>query len=194
MATPPRNFSDDFASPDATEATASQAPAKQSKVPVIVWILGGLGCGGLGLFVLGIIAAIALPSFLNQGTRAKETQARNLIGSMIRGQQAYSLETGEFAATIEELELGFSESDFLFYAYDMVPGSDPPSVFIYATPKDSNIRGFVGALYAVGESSIVYSDICKSDQFGVNIAELPTLLTDIAEPEVVCPPGTSLVN
>lgn len=192
MAPPPHNPPDDFASPEQTEATAPQTPVQQSKIPVIVWILGGLGCGGLGLLVLGIIAAIALPSFLNQGARAKETQGLNMIGSTIRGQQAYFLETGEFANTLEELELGLGESEDLFYAYNMVPGSDPTSVFIYATPKDGDIRGFVGTVYATEEAVAQSGGICESNERGARISELPTVAQDATE--VICPPGSSLVN
>lgn len=49
------------------------------------------------IIIIGILAAIALPSFLNQASRARETEAQTNLGAVNRGQQAFLLEYGEFA-------------------------------------------------------------------------------------------------
>lgn len=46
------------------------------------------------LLIIGIMAAIALPSLLSQSNKAKQVEGRNNIGAMNRAQQAYSLESG----------------------------------------------------------------------------------------------------
>lgn len=49
------------------------------------------------IIIIGILSAIALPSFLNQANKAKQSEAKTIIGSMNRAQQAYQLEAGKFA-------------------------------------------------------------------------------------------------
>ncbi|HEY9880399.1 MAG TPA: type IV pilin-like G/H family protein [Leptolyngbyaceae cyanobacterium] len=186
--TPPGDFTPD--------ASSSQTSSQKEKFPVVLWILGGLGCGCLSLIVLGILAAIALPSFLNQASNAKQSEARTYVGSMLRGQQAYFIEKGAFTTSIDQLGLGIS-SDTENYTYEIVPGEDSSSVFVYATPKDSSLRGFAGAVYAVSDASnevMTYTGLCQGDDLGKLPSIPPALDTDMAEPEVVCPPGSSTAN
>lgn len=58
------------------------------------------------IIIIGILAAIALPSFLNQANKAKQSEAKTYAGSMNRGQQAFYLENNEFASQIGDLGLG----------------------------------------------------------------------------------------
>jgi type IV pilus assembly protein PilA len=48
------------------------------------------------IIIIGILSAIALPSFLNQANKAKQSEAKTYIGSMNRAQQAYYLEKSRF--------------------------------------------------------------------------------------------------
>lgn len=49
------------------------------------------------IIIIGILSAIALPSFLNQANKAKQSEAKTYVGSMNRAQQAYYLERNQFA-------------------------------------------------------------------------------------------------
>lgn len=49
------------------------------------------------IIIIGILSAIALPSFLNQANKAKQSEAKTIVGTMNRAQQTYLLEAGEFA-------------------------------------------------------------------------------------------------
>lgn len=48
------------------------------------------------IIIIGILSAIALPSFLNQANKAKETESKTYVGSMNRSQQAFYLEKKHF--------------------------------------------------------------------------------------------------
>ena len=48
------------------------------------------------IIIIGILAAIALPAFLNQANKAKQSEGKTNVGSMNRAQQAYYLEKSEF--------------------------------------------------------------------------------------------------
>jgi type IV pilus assembly protein PilA len=58
------------------------------------------------VIIIGILAAIALPSMLNQSNKAKEAGAKTALGAINRAQQAYQLETNTFAATFDGLKIG----------------------------------------------------------------------------------------
>lgn len=58
------------------------------------------------IIIIGILAAIALPAFLNQANKAKQSEAKTTVGSMNRAQQTYVLEKNRFADTSLFGELG----------------------------------------------------------------------------------------
>jgi type IV pilus assembly protein PilA len=73
------------------------------------------------IIIIGILAAIALPSFLNQANKARESEAKTYIGSINRAHQAYFLENSKFGADLTALELGLSDS--ASYKYSTVGGT-----------------------------------------------------------------------
>lgn len=60
------------------------------------------------VIIIGVLAAIALPNLLSQVGKAKESEAKNGVGSLNRAQQAYHFEKAEFADVVEA---GASTSD-----------------------------------------------------------------------------------
>ncbi|MEB3217440.1 MAG: type IV pilin-like G/H family protein [Nostocales cyanobacterium 94392] len=58
------------------------------------------------IIIIGILSAIALPSFLNQANKAKQSEAKTIAGTMNRAQQTYLLEAGQFASAKEFGNLG----------------------------------------------------------------------------------------
>ncbi len=62
------------------------------------------------IIIIGILAAIALPSFLNQASKARQSEAKTYTGSMNRSQQAYYLEKQEFAANLTSLAVGIAQT------------------------------------------------------------------------------------
>ncbi len=59
----------------------------------------------ISIVILGILAAIALPSMLKQTLRAKQAGALSYIGSVNRAQQVYRLEFPVFANNMTNLGL-----------------------------------------------------------------------------------------
>jgi type IV pilus assembly protein PilA len=72
------------------------------------------------IIIVGVLAAIALPSFLNQIGKARGSEAKSSLGVMNRSQQAYRLENGTFAGTTALLDAKISPK---FYAYTMTSAS-----------------------------------------------------------------------
>ena len=55
------------------------------------------------IIIIGILSAIALPSFLNQANKAKQSEAKQYTGTLNRVQQSYYLEKNRFASDLTSL-------------------------------------------------------------------------------------------
>ena len=96
------------------------------------------------IIIIGILASIALPSFLNQANKAKQSEAKTYVGSMNRAQQAYYLEKNAFAADITTLGLGVSSST-TNYKYSISAAT--ASVGNLATPTTGGpLRAYSGGV------------------------------------------------
>ncbi|PZO42674.1 MAG: prepilin-type cleavage/methylation domain-containing protein [Pseudanabaena frigida] len=62
------------------------------------------------IIIIGILAAIALPSFLNQASKARQSEAKSYTGAMNRAQQAYYLEKQEFAPNLVTLSFNIAQT------------------------------------------------------------------------------------
>lgn len=114
------------------------------------------------IIIIGILSAIALPSFLNQANRARESEASTYVGTINRAQQAYRLESPLFSATFENLEAGIGTPDsvggpitteFYIYTIDTAAGTIATRADITADPIDPNLHGFRGCANATGGQS-----------------------------------------
>jgi prepilin-type N-terminal cleavage/methylation domain-containing protein len=116
------------------------------------------------IIIIGILSAIALPSFLNQANKARESEAKQYVGSINRAQQAFFLEKSQFTTEFGRLGLGI-QTQTANYAYHLVadganytagtPGSSSGSttgllktgVYSLGQPLNtSTLRAFVGAV------------------------------------------------
>lgn len=67
------------------------------------------------IIIIGILSAIALPSFLGQANKARQSEATNAVGTVNRAQQAYYTEEGTFASSLGDLGVSFPDSDNYTY-------------------------------------------------------------------------------
>ncbi len=81
--------------------------------------IGGIAVGGVsifvGLFVMGIVAAISIPSFLKYQGKAKQAVARTEINDFHLAQQRYYLSYNEYADSFDTL--GWFPRNDTSYAY-----------------------------------------------------------------------------
>ncbi|MEG4283706.1 type IV pilin-like G/H family protein [Microcoleus sp. A006_D1] len=98
------------------------------------------------LMIIGILSAIALPSFLGCGNKAKQSEAKQYISSMNRAQQAYFADKGAFSNSITALGLGI-KTQTINYNYSTL--STKNSAFSYGVARSNNLRSYVGAVFLV---------------------------------------------
>ena len=107
------------------------------------------------IIIIGILAAIALPSLLSQANKAKQSEARNNVGAVNRAQQARFLESARFATG----EAGFSQlgigipTQTVNYLYTLESAAPTERAQNRATPAIPNLRPYVGVVFTASDSS-----------------------------------------
>ncbi|QJB26321.1 type IV pilin-like G/H family protein [Limnospira fusiformis] len=114
------------------------------------------------IIIIGILSAIALPSFLNQANKARESEARTYVGSVNRAQQARLMEAGEFTTDLTQLGLGIS-SVTENYTYNLLANATVGAV---VNAKGApNLRDFGGLVWVgktIGNESTTLAKLCEA--------------------------------
>lgn len=95
----------------------------------------------------------------------KERDGRLIVGSFIRGQQAYFAEKETFTTDIKELGLGLEDRELNNYTYQVSPSNNlRQAVFVTATAKVAGLRSFSGAVFVIkeGEEATTITGICET--------------------------------
>ena len=120
------------------------------------------------IIIIGILSAIALPSFLNQANKAKQSEAKQYVGTLNRVQQAYYLEKSQFAS-------------------DMIP---------LANPVPSSTENYAYAPSAVTSSSTnvtnsgVSNKVALKSYVGMVAISVVTAASDATTTAVLCEANT----
>jgi len=142
------------------------------------------------IIIIGILSAIALPAFLNQANKAKQSEGKQYISSINKGQQAYYAERTSFGSDVSSLGLGLKTAT-TNYNYNVTAAS--ASADATATPTSSTIaslKGYAGGvgLVEAGEAKTTQSVLCETTAAGN-----PTVATYGAT-EISCGGGMTLVT
>lgn len=129
------------------------------------------------IIIIGILSAIALPSFLNQTIKASQTEARTNVGVMNRAQQVYYFDNQTFAddtgtPAVEKLGIGI-EPTTINYTYTAVVITN--AIANKATAKKNNIKGYAGGVFKSAEHTQAL--LCEADVVGVTPVNEPTSVT-----------------
>ena len=84
------------------------------------------------IFVVGILSAIAIPSFIRYKSRAMQTEAKMSLRQIYVAEQSYEVDHNKPASTFAEI--GFQPEDKRHYAYFMGDDSLPLPASTYAIP------------------------------------------------------------
>jgi type IV pilus assembly protein PilA len=144
------------------------------------------------IIIIGILAAIALPSFLNQTSKAKQTEARQNTAVINRMQSAHRVENAQFATSFDLLAIGTLKSTDVTtnankatttqYTYQLTAPAAADTTGIVAAAIDATLKTYTGGTvqYANdGSQSVMGSSLCESPGVGTVTAGtftgLPTL-------------------
>ncbi|MGH8001410.1 MAG: type IV pilin-like G/H family protein [Brasilonema sp.] len=137
------------------------------------------------IIIIGILSAIALPSFLSQANKAKQSEAKTYVASMNRAQQVYYLENGEFTDEIDKLGIGI-KTNTENYEYKIEKKSDINFVN-HARPQTAtgtlkSYAGVVMILKQEGSEATTQAILCESQN------------SDTKDMQSECPNGFSKLN
>ena len=103
------------------------------------------GCGCLLLLIgIGVIGAIALPSFLRASHTPMISEAKQYVGSMNRAQQAYFAEKNAFSSSVKGLGIGI-KTETTNFKYSI--RATKKAAFNYAVAKEKNLKSYVGGVF-----------------------------------------------
>jgi type IV pilus assembly protein PilA len=132
------------------------------------------------IIIIGILAAIALPSFLSQANKGKQSEARTYVGTINKGQQAYYTEKSQFNSDIAVLGVGIRTAS-INYNYAAVTASTNTtqtavgySITTTAGAALKNYVGFVSLIPAGGASGEVTSVAILCEQKSSSVAAVTT--------------------
>ncbi len=122
------------------------------------------------IIIIGILAAIALPSFLSQANKARMAEAKSYIGSMNRTQHGYYLQFSQFASSVDSLGIGLSQGT-THYNYSIVSSGSYPLWKLatnFGQAKSGSLKSYAGVVAMVVTSQVnevqVRSVMCISGQ------------------------------
>jgi len=115
------------------------------------------------IIIIGILSAIALPAFLNQANKAKQSEAKQYVASINKGQQAFYAENGKFTTVIPDLGLGL-KTETTNYTYTVTsPAADQANSNAVPT-NTTSLRAYGGVVVLVqsGEAKTTQTSICEA--------------------------------
>jgi type IV pilus assembly protein PilA len=140
------------------------------------------------IIILGILAAIAIPTFLNQTFKAKQSEAKTYVSAMNTAQKAYFTEKTELAPNLDILALDIvpvTEN----YVYTVSTASQ--SAIADARSLKPRLKAYTGQVFlyiSTGNIDVIdvvaLSVICEARDSGPGSVTAPS--------NAVCDPATSV--
>ncbi|NEQ74926.1 MAG: prepilin-type N-terminal cleavage/methylation domain-containing protein [Okeania sp. SIO2C9] len=139
------------------------------------------------IIIIGILSAIALPSFLNQANKAKQSEAKQYLASISKGQQASYAETGNFVTQIDDIgKLGLGiKTATGNYTYDIVESTveGQAGANAWTAKAAKGLRPYAGLVYLTDADGALTSQttLCESETASTDETADIAKPTDAAE-------------
>ena len=118
------------------------------------------------IIIIGILAAIAIPNFVRQAGKARETEMKNAVGTINRAQQAYHWEKQSFAQGADNIALTMLNLNFDKKYINSFNIAAPTNTRATVAPSNTNFqkdqtRAYSGGVFVSGGN---YSTVvCQSN-------------------------------
>ena len=140
------------------------------------------GCGCLLLLMgIGAIGALIVPSYLNKVWNIKQSEAREYVSSINKGQQAYFAEKSVFSTSVKALGIGM-KTETENYKYSLL--TTKKATFNYGVSKQKDIKSFVAGVFVIPATKVepnasknkttTTSILCRADSPGTIRPPEPT--------------------
>jgi type IV pilus assembly protein PilA len=135
------------------------------------------------IVIIGILAAVALPNFLSQGAKAKQTEAKQNSVLLNKNQTTKRGTDGRYAANFDELAMGSltgsgTVAKTANYTYTMALDSGKDAVTLTSLANDKNsVKSFIGA-------TIQYSNTAGKNTSTSAVCINKVAKAGVADPEI----------
>ena len=149
------------------------------------------------IIIIGILAAIALPSFLSQANKGKQAEAKQYASAVNKSQQAYYTENSTFvtgSTTADWASLGVGiKTQTTNYKY-ILAGTNTYAT-VLAAPLGAALKSYGGNVAlvstAAGADKTSQAVVCEGLTAGANAA---VITAAPATGDIQCPTGTTIVK
>jgi type IV pilus assembly protein PilA len=130
------------------------------------------------IIIIGILGAIAIPNFLNQDVKAKQSEAKQNISIINKTQNSFRAENNTFATSFDALAIGSitgtSTGTTTNYSYTLSGTTDSSTVI--ASPLDTALKGYSGGAvrFSNGANQSVIGTVLCEMQIPGAVATTPT--------------------
>ena len=148
------------------------------------------------IIIIGILSAIALPSFLNQAKKARQSEAKTYVGSLNRGQQAFYTENDAFTSNVDSMGVGIATQTSNYTYTAVAGGTSAGGTNLFAANFSSSLVGGSGlknyggvvSLKTAGANSEVTSQsfMCET----ANVDSPGSVAVSTSASSTVCTPTT----
>jgi type IV pilus assembly protein PilA len=141
------------------------------------------------IIIIGILAAISLPNFLNQDVKAKQSEAKQNVALVNKAQNSYRAENSTFAASFNVLAIGSITGGTTGltsnYSYTIAGGTDTAT--ITASPSDAALKAYSGGdtrFNNAASQSVIGTVLCEMRVTGTT-ATIPTMSSTTSAPTCI---------
>lgn len=120
------------------------------------------------IIIVGVLSAIALPSFLNQTAKARGAEAKSGLGAINRSQQAYRFENQTFSNQVSNLDVRVTNK---FYVYS-VSSSTENTAAHQTIPQNSDLKQYSSWVEQNGD--IFTQFVCESNETSLGASSTMT--------------------
>jgi type IV pilus assembly protein PilA len=132
------------------------------------------------IIIIGILAAVALPNFLNQNAKAKQSEAKQNVAAVNRVQTSLRTENTRFTSGFDVLAIGAlagsgAVASTTNYTYTLTGTVDTAGVV--AQSKDTSLKSYTGGNFRytnTASQSTVATAVCETLQPGTAAVSAPT--------------------
>ena len=125
------------------------------------------------IIIVGVLAAIALPSFLNQIGKARGSEAKSNLGTVNRSQQAFRLERNRFANALTDLDARVTGK---FYTYTVAGDINSASAITQGVPAAGGGDLKVSSARVEQNGDTFLQLICESTETSANPSAVPGII------------------
>jgi len=152
------------------------------------------------IIIIGILAAIALPSLLSQVNKGKQAEAKQNVGALNRAQQAFFLENDGFATDVPSAGIGIKTQTVNYFYSVTQSGATlganglPQAVNNVGSALGNTLKSYVGQNFtSVGDTLtsevLTLGFVCETDDIGPTGAT--RAIGEVTAPDgaTACPAG-----